>query len=167
MKYCPQCKQDLHQIKEDGFPRAVCQNCHFVFYNNPRPCVMAVIMQDKRVLLYERGIEPGLGLWDLPGGFVEHMEHPEEALKREIREELGTEIHDVRYFGVYMDRYGDEIFSTLNIAYLCELSGIPKSNSNEINKIRYFPLDSLPEKYAFPSIKNVLAGLKHGSNHAL
>lgn len=129
--------------------------------------MMGIIIQDQKVLLYERGIEPGLGLWDLPGGFVEHMEHPEDALRREIKEELGTDIDDIRYFGIYMDRYGDGTFSTLNIAYLCKLSESPDSNSNEIKYITYFPLDSLPGQYAFASIKRVLLDLQRHPNRAL
>ncbi|MGO9298616.1 MAG: NUDIX hydrolase [Streptosporangiaceae bacterium] len=57
------------------------------------PCVGAVITDAaQRLLLIQRGHEPGMGLWSLPGGRVEPAETDEQAVIREIREECGLEV---------------------------------------------------------------------------
>ncbi|MFQ6084694.1 MAG: NUDIX hydrolase [Candidatus Bathyarchaeia archaeon] len=54
--------------------------------------VGVAIKRGSRVLLIKRGVEPGLGLWSIPGGVVKLGEQVEEAGKREVREETGLEI---------------------------------------------------------------------------
>lgn len=73
----------------------------------PTPAVSALIVQDHRILLINRGCEPNKGLWSLPGGSIELGETAREALVREVREETSLEIepgdvagvHDVIYRG--------------------------------------------------------------------
>lgn len=71
-------------------------------------------------MLVTRGIEPHYGKLDLPGGFVDPMETAEDAVKRELKEELGLEIVEMRYFGSAPNQY---VFSgycvfTLDMAFV-------------------------------------------------
>lgn len=67
-------------------------------YNSPQPVAVAIIpvfdetAQEVRVLVARRAIAPRIGELALPGGFVEHHEHPQDAVSREIREELGLDL---------------------------------------------------------------------------
>ena len=59
--------------------------------------VAALIVHDGRIFATRRGYGEWKGWWEFPGGKVEPGERPEDALSREIREELATEIHVERY----------------------------------------------------------------------
>jgi len=67
----------------------------------PIPAVAAVIVQDDRLLLIKRGVEPSKGKWSIPGGSIEWGETLEDALKREVREETGLEIEVGAVAGVF------------------------------------------------------------------
>lgn len=67
----------------------------------PVPAVAAVIVQDGKLLLIKRAVEPSKGRWSVPGGSVEWGEPLVEALKREVREETGLEIEVDGLAGVF------------------------------------------------------------------
>ena len=71
--------------------------------------MQALVERDGRLLLGRRAFEPSVGLWDLPGGFLEENEHPLDALVRELREETGLEIEPQGFVGVWMEPYQDRI----------------------------------------------------------
>lgn len=155
-KFCPQCKTELKTKIDEGYKRLYCPKCDFVYYNNSRPTASAVITDGNKVLLCRRDIEPFKNFWDLPGGFLEEGEHPEEGVRREIKEELGIEIEIIDMLGIFMDRYGQDGDYTLNIYYLAKIkSGAPKPDS-DINKIKWFFKDNLPEKMAFRNNEQAL-----------
>ena len=65
------------------------ENCEICAFNNPKATVTAIIIKDNKLLLLKRNEEPFKNCWDLPGGFLEQGETPEEAVVRELKEELG------------------------------------------------------------------------------
>lgn len=121
--YCLKCGGCLKEtfLKEEKHQRLKCQKCGFVFYQNSKPTSSALIMSGGKVLLGKRKINPAKGAWDIPGGFLELGEHPEDGLRREIREELGVEIKIKKLLGIFMDTYGKEGYATLNICYVVEI----------------------------------------------
>ena len=77
-------------------------------------------------------------------------------MQREVKEELAVKLSDYRYFGIYMDIYGDTKLSTLNIVYICELAKDPKINANEFDEIKWFDIEELPDDYAFESMNLII-----------
>jgi len=129
--------------------RRVCPSCHWIFYNNPRPCVGALMVRDGRVLLGRRAQEPFRGWWDIPGGFMEAGETPEEALAREVAEETGLQVKRVDLLLALPDTYGEGGAPTLNLHYLVEVGkGEPKPQS-DVTELRWFSPGELPEQIAF------------------
>lgn len=101
-RFCPRCGAG---IEVDG-RHAVCPACGFEEWANAAPAVEALVVRDGRVLLARRGVEPFLGMWDLPGGFLEEDEHPLDGLRRELREETGLEIEIGEFLGTTVEDYG-------------------------------------------------------------
>ena len=147
--FCPQCGTRLETRSVDGRQRAACPACSFVDYQNAKPCVGVVVVDEGKVLLVERAIEPFKGYWDIPGGFLDSDEHPADAARREMLEETGLLIEPIEVLDCWMDAYGDEGFTTLNICYIARLAGGEPKAGSDATRIEWFPLDDLPEKIAF------------------
>lgn len=89
-KHCPECKHSTISFVNNHY--LSCGECGFLYYHNAAAAVAAIIQYKDEILLTVRAKEPGLGQLDLPGGFVDHNESLEQALAREISEELSLDI---------------------------------------------------------------------------
>lgn len=74
----------------DNLPRHVCGTCGHIHYDNPRVIVGCIATWQDKILLCRRAIEPRLGYWTLPAGFMENGETTVEAARRETLEEAGA-----------------------------------------------------------------------------
>lgn len=96
---CPHCATEPEQP-------LVCDRCGWRWYANPKPAA-AVLLERAgakgvtQVLLLRRAVEPGIGGWDLPAGYLDPGESFEQAARREAREESGIEIELLELAGVY------------------------------------------------------------------
>src|ERR1700731_5183724 len=98
--YCSGCGSKTEtRLVAKQYLRA-CPNCDRIFFRNPKVVVIALIEDGGRVLLGRRDIEPGRGLWGLPGGYVDWDEHPEAALVRGGREEMKVEVEPLELLPV-------------------------------------------------------------------
>jgi predicted GIY-YIG superfamily endonuclease/ADP-ribose pyrophosphatase YjhB (NUDIX family) len=162
--FCPRCGSLLRTIKrpEDTQSRQICTACGRVHYRNAKPCAGALITHHGRLLLVKRSVEPYLGCWDIPGGFLEVDEHPGAGAIREVREETGLEVRLTELLGFYIGRYGDGGVYCLNIYFLAEVVGSqeqPASNAaslREVADLAWFAPDELPEAIAFDHAHQVL-----------
>lgn len=103
-RFCMQCGQRLASAVPEGDTRRrlVCIDCGFVHYVNPRPVAATIpVRDDGRILLTRRAIEPRLGTWVFPGGYMDVGETAEEAAMRETLEEAHLEVRDLALLGVY------------------------------------------------------------------
>jgi ADP-ribose pyrophosphatase YjhB (NUDIX family) len=156
--FCPRCRAELTA----GSARVECPACGFVSYANPKPTATAVCVDDcGRVLLARRAIEPYLGAWDLPGGFVEEHEHPLDALRRELREETGLEVEPRDFLGVWTDRYGGDSTAqtTLNLFWSARVTGGEPQAADDVSELRWFAPNELPpdRELAFDCVSLALA----------
>ena len=94
INYCPQCSEPVRQgIPEgDDRPRHICDACGSIHYQNPKVIAGCIPVHGEQVLLCKRAIEPRLGYWTLPAGFMELGETLAEAACREAREEANVEV---------------------------------------------------------------------------
>jgi ADP-ribose pyrophosphatase YjhB (NUDIX family) len=133
-----------------------CTACGHVHYRNAKPCAGALVARDGRLLLVKRAIQPFLGYWDIPGGFLEEDEHPETGAIREALEETGLKVRLTDLFGFYVDRYGDEGDYCLNIYFLAEVVGGQERPADDAAELAWFAPNELPEQIAFDHAREVL-----------
>jgi ADP-ribose pyrophosphatase YjhB (NUDIX family) len=96
-----------------------------------------VVNEKGEVLLLDHLLRPASG-WGIPGGFLEYGEQAHEAVKREIREECGIEISDIRLYRVRtLKRHIEVVFTAKG-------KGEPKIQSKEIRGGGWFALDDMP-----------------------
>jgi 8-oxo-dGTP diphosphatase len=142
-------------------PPVACPRCGAEHWRNAKPCAGALVMQDGRLLLLRRNIEPWLGWWDIPGGFCDADEHPMETAAREAQEETGIAVDVTGYLGVWLDRYPSaddpDHVVTLN-AYYHATAGpeVGEPDPHETSEIGWFAPDELPD-IAFHHARAVLA----------
>ena len=94
MKFCTHCGGSLSQgiPAGDDRPRHICGDCGSIHYQNPKLIAGCIPVWGNRVLLCKRAIQPRLGYWTLPAGFMELGETLPEAARREAREEANVEV---------------------------------------------------------------------------
>ncbi len=94
MNYCTHCGTSLRTgIPEgDDRPRYICDSCGTIHYQNPKLIAGCIPIWQDRILLCKRAIEPRLGYWTLPAGFMELGETLPDAARREAREEANIEV---------------------------------------------------------------------------
>ncbi len=136
-----------------------CPGCGEPYFHNAKPCAGVVVRDDEgRVLLGRRGVEPAKGRWNIPGGFCEPAETPDDCAVRELREETGCEIEIVAFLGHVIDRYSEGGDHTLNAIYLAHVRvGEPRA-SDDLDEVRWFAPDEIPpaDRLAFPSTRVAL-----------
>jgi 8-oxo-dGTP diphosphatase len=98
----------------------------------------AVVLNSKNeVLLLHHLLRPGSG-WGIPGGFLDHGEQPDDAVRRELLEETGIELSDVRLLKLQtLNRH-------IEFVYFARSNGDPRVLSREITELGWFRPDSLP-----------------------
>ena len=156
--YCARCRSELVH----GHGRVECAVCGFVAYANSKPTASALCVDaNQRVLLARRAVEPSVGAWDAPGGFLEEGEHPLDGLCRELREETGLEIEPLELLGIWMDRYGGDSTaqSTLNLFWTARIEGGEPRAADDVSELHWFARDELParDEIAFESVASALS----------
>jgi len=94
MNFCSNCgtRVVLKVPEGDFLPRHVCDTCGTIHYQNPKIIVGCVPEYEGRILICKRGIEPRLGYWTIPGGFMENDETLEAGAAREAQEEALVDV---------------------------------------------------------------------------
>ena len=111
MNFCSQCGSPVeHKIPAgDNLPRHVCTRCGTVHYSNPKLVVGCVPEFDGKILLCKRGIEPRLGYWTVPAGFMENGETTQEGARRESFEEAQAEVEIGSLLAVVHVLHADQV----------------------------------------------------------
>jgi len=120
--YCPQCGKQ--GFAPDSGKSLKCNQCGFRYFINMSASVAAIIRNDKGEVLFTiRKEDPAAGMLDLPGGFVDLGETAEDAVVREIREELNLKINKMKFAGTFTNNYlfSGIQYQTLDLVFICSV----------------------------------------------
>lgn len=100
MNFCSHCGEavELTIPAGDNRLRYVCTTCNHIHYQNPRIIAGCIAEYENKILLCKRAIEPRLGQWTLPAGFMENNETTVQAAQRETFEEASAKINNIQLF---------------------------------------------------------------------
>jgi NAD+ diphosphatase len=169
-RFCPKCgSADFVFSGDRSF---LCGNCGFHFYINSAAAVAALIFNEKgELLVTRRGVNPDIGKLDLPGGFIDPDESAEEALGRELREELGIEIKSFRFLASRANRYlysGVTIFTTDFAFHVQPVTMVNMIAGDDIEAFVWIdPANIDPEDIPAPSIRYFIKTLATHEQSAL
>ena len=156
IKFCSRCGENVSVLTPDGDTRNrhVCDVCGQIHYLNPKVVCGCIPVWDGRILLCKRAIEPRMGLWTLPAGFMENGETVQHGAARETMEEACAPVTKQRLFGVYNLPRANQVY----VMFLAELTGADNFAAGEESlEARLFDESEIPwDKIAFRVIHQTL-----------
>ena len=153
-RFCPACGQAVEPqvLEPDHRPRLVCPAGH-VTWRNPRVVVGTLPIEAGRVILARRAIEPSLGRWGNPSGFLELGESVQEGARRETEEETELRVEVGRLVGVYSRPHA----GIVTIAFEATVVGGSAEPAAETSEVRAFGPDEIPwDELAFSTVESAL-----------
>lgn len=155
MKYCCHCRAELVYAipKGDDRRRHICEACNTVHYQNPRIVAGCLPVWGEQILLCRRAIQPRLGCWTLPAGFMELGETTTEAGIRETREEANARVEIEALYAVFNLPEVDQVY----MMFRSRLLDLDFSPGRESLEVKLFTEDLIPwENIAFMTISETL-----------
>jgi len=113
-KFCPQCSRELVEVEIGGRTRRKCPACDFVFWDNPIPVIAAIVEHEGKIILTRNKGWPEKWL-GIVAGFLEKGETPEQAVLREVKEELGLDGVIERFIGHYAFELRNQIIFAYHV----------------------------------------------------
>jgi 8-oxo-dGTP diphosphatase len=154
-RFCPQCGGGLERrlVKAGEPERLVCGGCSFIFYLDPKVVAGTLFTIDKRVVLLRRGVEPAIGKWVFPGGYVDRGESVTDAAIRETREESCLDVRLGSIVGVYSYRGSPNVI----VVYAAEVIGGRLEAGDESVEAATFDSQDIPwDDLGFDSTRQAL-----------
>ena len=163
-EFCPRCGSKHFNI--NGERSRQCTDCEFTYYANASASTAAIIMNSKgEILLTTRAFEPAKGKLDLPGGFVDMNETAEEALIRELKEELNINANNPTYLFSLPNEYNFSgiTIHTLDMFFKIEVDDdIKIKTDDDVASAQFYDLKLVNiEEIGLNSIKKAIKILKH------
>jgi ADP-ribose pyrophosphatase YjhB (NUDIX family) len=152
MKFCSQCGREVAlKIPEgDTLPRHVCGHCGTVHYENPKVVVGCVPEYRGRILICKRAIEPRLGYWTIPAGFMENGETLQEGAARETLEEAEAQVEVTELFAIVDVVRAQQVHMLFRARMLNERYGA----GDESLEVRLIEPEDIPwDDIAFASVR--------------
>ncbi|MBU6304426.1 MAG: zinc ribbon domain-containing protein [Betaproteobacteria bacterium] len=156
MKFCSLCGSPTQERVPEGDTRlrAVCSRCDVIHYVNPKMVLGTIPVWGEQVLLCRRAIEPRLGMWTLPAGFMEVGESTANGAMRETMEEAGARVELGPLFSVLDVPHVDQV----HLFYLATLLDLDFAAGPESLEVRLFHEHEIP--WASIAFRTIIATLR-------
>ncbi len=134
-KFCPTCTSELAKNQE-GYLACINSNCQFVYYENPTPVIGAIVEYPENNLVLVQNVGWPKTWYALVTGFLEKHEHPDSAVLREVKEELGLEAEIIQFRGHYVF----EMMNQIILIYHVKAEGKININTSELQDYKIIPI---------------------------
>src|SRR4029453_2734296 len=154
-RFCPRCGGDLEKrvVKATEPKRLVCLNCSFIFYQDPKVGAGTIFTLNGAIGLVKRGVEPAIGKWVFPGGYVDRGESVQEAAIRETQEESQMDVKLGPLLHVYSYPHSPNVI----VVYAAQAVGGELAAGDESVEAKVFAPTEIPwDDLAFDSTKDAL-----------
>ncbi|PMH46214.1 NADH pyrophosphatase [Vibrio sp. 10N.286.49.B3] len=139
MRFCPQCGARNH-LNHNQIAMQ-CGECRTLHYPRIFPCIIIAVRKEQQILLAQHARHK-TGMYTVIAGFVEVGETLEACAKREVKEETGIDIDNIRYFGSQPWAFP----SSLMVGFMADYAGgTLKPDEYELTEAQWFPVDNLPD----------------------
>ena len=152
IRFCQSCGRGLVDRNVDGKTRRHCDHCGQTVFLDPKVAAVVLALVDGKLVLVRRGIEPQIGRWAFPSGFVDRGEAVEDAAIREFKEETGLDARLERLIGVYSDTGSPVVL----VVYKAEVVGGAMQAGHDATDAALFDPEGLPP-LPFPHDDRILA----------
>jgi ADP-ribose pyrophosphatase YjhB (NUDIX family) len=155
MKFCSDCGAPVeHRVPPgDSLPRYVCTQCGTIHYENPKMVVGCIPEWENRILLCRRAIEPRIGLWTVPAGFMENGETTAEGAARETLEEANARVEMLGLYALFNIPHISQVY----MLFRARLLDLDFSAGAETLETKLFDEDEIPwDEIAFVTVRRTL-----------
>lgn len=138
-KYCGQCGKPMRRVSWELAMH--CHSCHHRCYPRISPCIIVAVRKGDKMLLAQGKAHTQTNMYSTLAGFVESGETLEQAVHREVFEEVAIKVKNLRYFGSQPWPFPH----SLMVGYIADYaSGEIKIDDNEIVDANWYDIDDLP-----------------------
>lgn len=155
VRYCPRCGSPVVEEERFHHLRPVCPQCGWVYFPDPKVAAAVMVIEDGKVLLVRRAIDPARGRWTMPAGFIDAGEDPARAAERECLEETGLKVKVSRLIDVLSGQEHPR-GAHIVIFYQAEVRSGTLQAEDDVDRAAFFPPDALPP-LAFTTTGRILA----------
>ena len=149
--YCQRCSAELAEKQIDGKARRFCPSCGFVVYLDPKVAAVVLVSDRDKLVMVRRGVEPQMGRWAFPSGYVDRGEVVEHAAVREVKEETGLDVDLDGFIGLYSLEGSPVILAV----YSAHVTGGNMQAGHDAHEAGWFAVDELSD-LPFPHDRQIL-----------
>ena len=155
INFCQRCGHALGRKEIESRERPYCPDCGYVVFLDPKVAAVVLVHRDGELVLVRRGIEPAMGRWSFPSGYVDRGEVVEDAARREVKEETGLDVRLDGFVGLYSRSDSPVVLAVFSAAIV----GGQLQVGHDAVEVGTFALEELPP-LPFPHDYEILADWK-------
>ena len=155
IKYCQRCGHALGRREIENRDRPYCPSCGYVVFLDPKLAAVVLVRRNGGLVLVRRAIEPAIGRWSFPSGYVDRGEVVEDAARREVKEETGLDVRLDGFVGLYSRSDSPLVLAVFSAAII----GGELRAGHEVEEVGTFAPEELPP-LPFPHDYEILADWK-------
>jgi ADP-ribose pyrophosphatase YjhB (NUDIX family) len=142
--------------------RRVCPSCDYIHFTDPKVGVGVMVIDEGRILLVKRAMNPEKGKWSIPAGFLDYGEEPQVTAMREVFEETNLTVNNLELMEVYHNpRATVDGGASIFILYSADLIEGTLMAGDDAEVAAFFAPEDLPE-LAFASTQEAIRNWQNG-----